>query len=81
MCYDLTFISTVTQLTMIPCAAPRCGYDTTTFSDAASGLCDPWRWLSSPGRLQLRLSTLLTHQRRVDPPRLLPSTGLADAGC
>ena len=66
---------------MIHCAATRCGYDTTTLSDAASGLCDPWRWLSSPGWLPPRPSTLLTHQHRPELPRLLPSTGLADAGC
>ena len=81
MCYAIFFSSTDSQLTMTPYAATRCGYDTTTLSHAADGPCDPWRWLSSPGRLRLRPSTLLTHQQRPDPPRLLPSTGLADAGC
>ena len=70
MCYAIFFSSTDSQLTMIPYAATRCGYDTTTLSHAGDGICDPWRWLSSPGRRQLRPSTLQTRQHRADPSRL-----------
>ena len=80
MGYAIFFSSTDTQLTMLPYAATRCGHDTTTLSHAADGPCDPWRWLYSPGRLRLRPSTLLTHQQRPDPPRLLPSTCPDDTG-
>ena len=70
MCYAIVFSSTDTQLTMLPYAATRCGYDTTTLSHAADGLCDPWRWLSSPDWRRLRPSTLHTRQHRADPSRL-----------
>ena len=81
MWYDILFWSTDTQLTMTPYAARRCGHDTTTLSHAADGLCDPWRWLPSPGRRRLRPYTLHTRQHRADPSRLVLSNCLVDAGC